>query len=291
MYRIIYIAGDGRSGSTLLELVISNESNTISIGEAYRFWKRYYEGDSNCGCGNQISNCEFWNAIHEELCTIDGYEPDLIWDQIQFLLKFKNRHRIQKYLTGPEYNQLKIVVTKFYLKVYELTGVGNIIDGSKSTGWLRILNVLLPEKMEIIHLERNLEAVANSWRRKMQLPEYSNKRVWMPQKSIWLSVKTWLKIKYTMRFYRKKNNYTFLSYEDFVLNPEKFISYLRRRLKLDIDITNLGFPSNHSIGGNPMRNNTESRLEIAVSHNKLNHLNSLQKLCLKSIGVVAKKLL
>ena len=39
--KIIYIAGDGRSGSTLLDSVLNNAEDSLSIGEFSRFWTRY----------------------------------------------------------------------------------------------------------------------------------------------------------------------------------------------------------------------------------------------------------
>jgi hypothetical protein len=52
--KLIYIAGDGRSGSTLLDSVFNNLDHSISIGEFSRFWTRYLEGDSKFGCGENI---------------------------------------------------------------------------------------------------------------------------------------------------------------------------------------------------------------------------------------------
>lgn len=291
MNKIIYIAGDGRSGSTLLELILSNDPCTISIGEAYRFWFRYYEGESTCGCSENISDCEFWDAIHKDLSTIKGYDPRLIWNQIQYLLKFKNRHRIKTILHQEEYKLLKTVVIRFYSKVYELANVTYIIDNSKSTGWLLILFELIPNELVIIHLERNLEAVANSWKSRVKLPEYSNKTVWMPRKSIWTSMKTWLKIKYTMRYFKKSINYNFLSYESFINNPNVFITEMMTKLNLSIDFNNLSYPYNHSIGGNPMRNNGNEILKISKTRNELNNFNNFQKIYLKLIRVISQKVL
>ena len=37
---LIYIIGAGRSGTTLLDIVLGNNENTISLGEINRYYKR-----------------------------------------------------------------------------------------------------------------------------------------------------------------------------------------------------------------------------------------------------------
>jgi|AntDeeMinimDraft_4_1070355.scaffolds.fasta_scaffold02973_4 hypothetical protein len=41
MIKIIYIAGDGRFGSTILDAVLANTENSLSNGECNRFWQRF----------------------------------------------------------------------------------------------------------------------------------------------------------------------------------------------------------------------------------------------------------
>jgi hypothetical protein len=65
--KIVYIMGDGRSGSTLLDSILNNSDYSISIGEFSRFWTRYLEGKSKCGCGENIKFCCLWAQIIEEL--------------------------------------------------------------------------------------------------------------------------------------------------------------------------------------------------------------------------------
>lgn len=288
MKKIIYITGDGRSGSTLLELVLANDSHTVSIGEGYRFWNRFYEGESNCSCDEKITNCPLWKAVHDQLNTIQGYNHQEVWQQIQFLLKFKNRNHIKDLLKTNDYAVFVQVVKCFYEALFSFTNSALIIDSSKSTGWLRILYELDVFELEIIHLERNLEAVANSWRKVVTLPEYKDRIVYMPVKSHYTIIKNWIKIKYSLRYLRGKENYHFWRYEKFILNPVGHLESLRPRLDLSLNWDKLIYPVTHGIGGNPMKGSKESTLQIRKSHPKLNKLSYFHMQLLKLIGRMAK---
>jgi hypothetical protein len=58
----IYIAGYGRSGSTIVDLMISNRSGYRSIGEASNLFDWALAGGA-CACGAPITNCEYWKKF------------------------------------------------------------------------------------------------------------------------------------------------------------------------------------------------------------------------------------
>ena len=182
--KIIYIAGDGRSGSTLLDAALSNTPDSISIGEGYRFWQRFYEADTLCGCSEKIEVCPMWSSIDKKLSEeIHTYNPIEMWEKITFLLKFKNVKRAGEIIQGEEWQDFKKAVRLFYQQISELTGKSIIVDSSKSIGWLYLLTALEFKSLKVIHLERNLQAVANSWKKKVTLPEYYDSEVFMPIKN------------------------------------------------------------------------------------------------------------
>ncbi len=63
---IIYVLSQGRSGSTVLDLVLGNYKNNVSLGEFHNLYWDIHE-DNICSCGNKILNCSFWsNYINEK---------------------------------------------------------------------------------------------------------------------------------------------------------------------------------------------------------------------------------
>ena len=59
---IVYIMGYGRSGSTILDILLSNADETTGAGEVadvYTWAKRKLP----CACGSPLDQCEFWEPI------------------------------------------------------------------------------------------------------------------------------------------------------------------------------------------------------------------------------------
>src|SRR3989337_1492741 len=67
--RILYIGGAGRSGSTLIELILGNMPGFFSVGEIRYFWEYVLEEDLSCGCGEIITSCTFWSKVLREILS------------------------------------------------------------------------------------------------------------------------------------------------------------------------------------------------------------------------------
>lgn len=286
--KIIYVLGDGRSGSTLLDSVLSNTEDSISVGECYRFWKRYYSFDTKCGCGNKIEECFLWRQIHLSLSKIEGYNPNQFWNQVQFLLKYKNVLKINELLKKQEFKLFKIVVENFYQSIFEITNKSVIIDSSKNFGWLYILLEINNFDIEIIHIERNLQSVANSWKKKVMLPEYYDKEILMPIKSNFTILKSWYKVKYLSSKLKSRKEYSFIKYEEFIKNPNELISEINSKFNFNIQIDYLKIQENHSIGGNPMRNNKNKKLIIKNVNEQIMNLNLFEIIVFKFFNKMSK---
>lgn len=74
--RIVYIAGYGRSGSTLLERLLSSHERIFGTGELADFTDMIQRTNVYCSCGAKITECPVWSEI------IDGHNPQSR-DQVQ----------------------------------------------------------------------------------------------------------------------------------------------------------------------------------------------------------------
>ena len=52
--RVAYIAGAGRSGSTLLAMMLGTLPGWVSVGELRHLWARGVEENQLCGCGDTV---------------------------------------------------------------------------------------------------------------------------------------------------------------------------------------------------------------------------------------------
>ena len=71
MQRVVYIAGCGHSGSTLLDLVLGGHSKLVGLGEAMNLVRPggielTRERGLVCSCGETIDSCKFWSKVVAE---------------------------------------------------------------------------------------------------------------------------------------------------------------------------------------------------------------------------------
>jgi hypothetical protein len=60
---LVYIASNGRSGSTILEMLLNESPHLWTLGEFQVLPWEIREQRLPCGCGRQIDECDFWTPI------------------------------------------------------------------------------------------------------------------------------------------------------------------------------------------------------------------------------------
>src|SRR5512139_803541 len=70
--RVVYIAGVGRSGSTVLDSVLGNHPLIQSVGELSRLANDAWIQNFYCSCGKRSKECPFWVEVYEACFAADG---------------------------------------------------------------------------------------------------------------------------------------------------------------------------------------------------------------------------
>lgn len=269
-FEIIYIAGDGRSGSTLLDSILANIPQSISVGECHRYWFRRSENKSLCSCQLKLDRCKLWSVVDEKLRQkFPNYQIDHFQHQVREVLKYRNFNGLHDLLQSEQGKEFGQVVTAFYQNIARTAQARYIIDSSKSVAWARLLSALPDLQVKVIHLERDLVQVANSWKKDMSLPEYPGGGVMMPKKSNLLILKTAFKIRLMMRSLKREVQLYYLNYEKLCANPNEQLGLLQNFLQVTLP-DELSNRDAHAIGGNPMRaGHAELRINPASSSTEL----------------------
>lgn len=263
--RLIYISGDGRSGSTLLDRILGEMDGVVSCGEIWNCWIRAFKENQKCACGSLFSECAFWS------CVVDYVENSASGFNVDSLLDIQKkimRIRYIPYMVVPcirtkwysellkEYGDL---ILSFYLAIQKCSGSSYIVDSSKMPLYGLLLHATGRFDLHIIHLVRNSLAVAYSWKRKKVRPEIINKRVYMPVQSSAKSAAGWLKQNLLSAFLAKLcHKSIFLRYEDLTSSPRQEVSRVLEFIDLNVPPpvgrdNKLELGLNHIISGNPMR--------------------------------------
>lgn len=262
--QVIYVAGYGRSGSTLLDTVLANHPDIFGGGELTWLYQQILDNQT-CSCGSPLSDCQFWNQVQSQL-TDRMPEFDLTRAAELTLSQeswnsWRSRARDYTALWDATWDSLA-----------EVSGRQAIVDSSKNSRLSRFrLELLLASEsidVYVIHLVRDPRAVMWSTARgsNRKLEAGDNRVSWItPYKGLisWAysnSCVDHLQARYPhMRLLR-------LRYEDFVQQFEPSVERLSNFLGIDLAETARMVQSEgqldpgHGVAGNRMRRNSQIKL-------------------------------
>jgi hypothetical protein len=261
--KVIYIVGEGRSGSTLLERVLGQHPIIFAAGELLHIWERSFLDNQLCSCGKHFYDCEVWQGITKEfISNIKIFEPK------EIIKAIKNTSRMRHYLTGKNLKNkdslfLNDVYYNLYYAIKKYTNKDFIIDASKHPVFAHILSQNMKINLHIIHLIRDSRGVSFSWNKKRIRPEITEKIEYMPRYSIFRSAIYWNLINKVALDLKRKTSYIQIRYEDLVKYPEKTLEKIFNFLgvenhsydfvkRLNVKVF-VNLQTNHTVSGNPFR--------------------------------------
>lgn len=261
---VLYLAGSGRSGSTLIELTLNKALGQPATGELLHIWRdSLYE--VKCGCEEVFSECEFWRDVFGEQALSKEF-----FEEASLLRKTALRWRYLPWMLFPMLapNQYKTRLKKFinyyeqlYLALASKLQTPIIIDSSKNILMLFLFNKFKKVNFKIVHLVRDPRGVIYSWRfRKKVNLAYYKKKAYMKKISIGRMIVLWW-LNYFLVSIQcvRLGTCSTITYDDFVLQPKETVQYLFDSLDVDnydisvIKNSKIILDDNHTMFGNPMR--------------------------------------
>ncbi len=261
---ILYIAGAGRSGSTILEKVLGNSPGFVSVGEARWFWQHMVSGDRLCGCGERLAECPFWSDVTQRL--------HLAQEDIGRMARVSSdldRTRNALFLAAGlpasrQFPQGFVESTAcLYRGIRSLVGNSMIVDSSKVPSYLSLL-LRVPElEVRVLHLVRDPRAyVYAQTRRRKPAPRAGGGSAQLRKHAGGPAVLAWV-IENTLSGYWGRNAaaYTLMRYEAFAADPDAALERAFRELDIpredwrQVKGARLLLEPTHSVDGNPTRFN------------------------------------
>ena len=247
--KLLFIAGSGRNGSTLLARLLGQIDGYQNIGEAtqYLFNEKMIAQQIPCGCDHPLSECEFWKEI------ISDIEIDEIRPLSTSLMRMRQIPRMISPIKSPWFKKkmrnLLRVMTDYLRAIQYNSGYEMIVDASKNPAIAVILSRLSDVDLYVVHLVRDPRGYVSSWSKPKgylnSFPVYTT-TLW------WLSYNLFSEL---LRFSAKK--YLLVRYEDFVQDPEKHLKKItqfvaNKDVPIDfIEGSHARINSQHMLGSNP----------------------------------------
>ncbi len=262
--RVVFIGGQGRSGSTLLERALGEMPGVVSVGETVHLWDRGLRDNELCGCGQPFSSCPFWTNVGD--VAFGG------WDRVDAEsavdLRFSvDRNRYLPLLMRPtlspayrrRHERYLERLNRLYQAISEVSGARTIIDSSKHASYALLLSRMPGLDLRLLHVVRDSRAVAHAWTKTVARPEAGGipMPVYGPAKAAVL----WDVQNSVIEQLGHRHAYLRVRYEDFVKAPKDALLEAARFTGVDDDARMLSMlegdtlhlgPS-HTVAGNPMR--------------------------------------
>jgi hypothetical protein len=173
--RVIYIAGWGRSGSTLLGNLLGMVHGCFSGGELRFFIERGIIEDRICGDGVRFSSHPIWRSVNQRVEKDIGADVESLRSLEQRLLGGK--WPLVDYWTGWRRHQgagaetYTAFLSSLYRAIHDVTDCDVIVDTSKYPVYAAWLGQVPGVELSVVHLVRDPRAVAWSWLRKKHQPD------------------------------------------------------------------------------------------------------------------------
>ncbi len=259
--RLAFLAGTGRSGSTVVANAIGALDGAVSVGEVRYLWERGIIENRLCGCGQRFADCPFWQQV---LHTAYGEQvPDAraVHKRLTEYTQLRTMPRLLKGkpASGSAPADLIAVLAPLYRAIREVSGADLVVDSSKLPTYAALLAGIDGLQLEIVHLVRDPRAAAFSWRRTKEQPDRGRPGV-MEQRGVVKSAVLWTAWNAGLeRAWHGSPNYLRVRYEEFATQPREVLTKLADFLGhggVDSLVEQSGalrLPPNHTVAGNPAR--------------------------------------
>lgn len=262
--RVVYIGGQGRSGTTLLERALGELPGVLSVGETVHLWDRGLRDNELCGCGVPFGECVFWQEVGD--IAFGGW--DALHAEEAVALRYSvDRNRYLPLLLRPglsthyQRRHSKYVdrMSRLYQAMSQVSGARTIIDSSKHASYALMLAQAPGIDLHILHVVRDSRAVAHAWTKKVARPEAGGlpMPVYGPAKAAIL----WDVQNAVIEQLGRRHPYLRVRYEDFVEAPKDSLLAAAKFADLGdgadvlefLDGDTLSVEPSHTVAGNPMR--------------------------------------
>ena len=266
--KVLYVAGWGRSGSTVLGRIFGQMEGFSSVGELRYIWDRGINENRLCGCGAPFAECRVWQrrvsrAFKGGLRPKAGelaYLRDRGLRTRHLLLKANERGLRARTARMGEYTG---ALEKLYKAVEETSQSRVIVDTSKFPSYGYMLQAVPGIELYVLHLVRDPRAVAFSWasRRKPKLDCKEGPSKSMTPHSLVESSLVWDEWNFVIEntWGHDPGRYMRLRYEDFVESPRDAVQGILRFLgEAQTELPFVGerevpMGVSHTFSGNPDR--------------------------------------
>jgi Sulfotransferase family len=261
---VLYIAGWGRSGSTLAERLLAEVEGVTLLGEVTHLWERGVRQNQLCACELPFHECPFWSAVGQR--AFGGWDRVDLDRIAELTARVDRQRRLPRTVRRRPDAGTRADVVEYagwfravYAAAQHVSGATVLVDSSKEIPTAVTLSHLDDLDLRVLHIVRDARGVAHSWAKVVARPEADGEP--MPRFSPARSTALWMSGNLTVQGLAWRGTpLTRMRYEDLVAAPVQAVARVWRALDLPGEPTlpmaddhSISLRPCHSVAGNPMR--------------------------------------
>ena len=274
---VVYIIADNRSGSTLLDYMLSCHPDAITLGEVHHLHGHYYRTGNGltrnweCSCGKSVQQCDFWSEVLKKVSFQQDFETKMFKKEPKWAVFNKHMHAffLKRTISNKSVlSQGQMVAQntwKLYKSIHKQEKKAVIIDSSKIVLKAFFLAEHKEGNIRFLILERDIRAIAYSklHRRRefnQEAKDYFNMKDGSIYRDILGSYKTRRENRIFSKLIEKSGREDIvkkITYEDLAEFPVKTMSEIYSFLEMEQVIpplmTNQNKEQQHILCGSPTR--------------------------------------
>lgn len=264
--KVLFIAGKGRAGSTLLDSILGQVDGFQSMGEFFRFWDWGMFHGRACGCGAPVPGCEVWSEVVQRAFGDAPPSADEMAEVTRRVFSWKEVPRLLRYRRGrsrpwSDLGRYVEVTQRLFEGLAQQTGARVLVDSTKWPASPVALGLVLGTEVHVLHLVRDPRAVSFSWRRNKKWADRPGDED-MPTYNPAYSAVSWTARNLVAELVARRaqpGRYMRLRYEELIAQPKTSVEAIVRFVTgetpaLDfIDGNRVELATTHTVGGNPDR--------------------------------------
>lgn len=262
---VLYVAGSGRSGTTLVERALGAIPGFCNVGEALDLFRQALSNDELCGCGEALSLCPFWQAVATAAPILD--DPVRVARMRDLQRRLVRQRNLPRMLVagrgefGDELREYAEGYAEIFRAVLAVSGAGRVVDASKWPVQALALSAGGID-LRVVHVVRDPRGVAFSQAKEdVSRPHDPNGQA-MARRPVLSAAARWSATQAQIDAISLTGLPTsVLLYERFVSNPAPTVRDCLEELGVSVDPLDLGhlrpaqarLPQSHGVSGNPSR--------------------------------------
>lgn len=253
---IFYIAGAGKSGSTMLDAVLGTLDNSFSAGELVFYTSKGLINNEYCACGATVPECEFWGKVATEWEAKRNLSLQE-YDQLNLRFHYtKNIHKLlfQYFFPSEKFREYIKDTTALFDAIYNQTGKAFVVDSSKLPARILILRKVGFD-VKVVYLKRRFISVLNSNRKSLKKNLEAGVEHDIRPRSFFSVLKEWLSYHILINLFSIGNKKVNVKYESVIYDLKDEIQKVREAKDNDEELLkNRGpFYPRHLVAGNKIR--------------------------------------